>query len=53
MNYFVTGATGFIGKYLVANLLKRKGTTVYALVRKESTAKFKDAKEFWGLSPSG
>ena len=48
MNYFVTGATGFIGKYLVANLLKRKGTKVYALVRKESTEKFKEAKAFWG-----
>mgnify|MGYP000844551341 FL=1 len=48
MNYFVTGATGFIGKYLVANLLKRKDTTVYALVRKESAAKFKETKEFWG-----
>ena len=23
--YFVTGATGFIGRHLVANLLKRKG----------------------------
>src|SRR3546814_6065517 len=26
MSYFVTGATGFIGRFLVANLLRRKGT---------------------------
>jgi NAD(P)-dependent dehydrogenase (short-subunit alcohol dehydrogenase family) len=47
MNYFVTGATGFIGKYLVANLLKREGT-VFVLVRKESLGKLKDLKAFWG-----
>jgi NAD(P)-dependent dehydrogenase (short-subunit alcohol dehydrogenase family) len=38
MTYFVTGATGFIGRHLVANLLKRKGT-VYVLVRKGSQKK--------------
>ena len=25
MNYFVTGATGFIGKFLVEKLLQREG----------------------------
>ncbi|MGX5731741.1 SDR family oxidoreductase [Pseudoxanthomonas beigongshangi] len=39
MSYFVTGATGFIGRYLVSNLLKRNGT-VYVLVRKDSQKKF-------------
>jgi NAD(P)-dependent dehydrogenase (short-subunit alcohol dehydrogenase family) len=39
MSYFVTGATGFIGRYLVSNLLKRKGT-VHVLVRKGSEKKF-------------
>jgi len=39
MSYFVTGATGFIGRYLVTNLLKRSGT-VYVLVRKDSQKKF-------------
>ncbi|MCF7220569.1 SDR family oxidoreductase [Marilutibacter chinensis] len=38
MDYFVTGATGFIGRFLVGNLLKRKGT-VHVLVRKESRRK--------------
>ena len=38
MSYFVTGATGFIGRHLVSNLLKRKGT-VHVLVRKGSSKK--------------
>ena len=32
MSYFVTGGTGFVGKFLIDNLLARGGT-VYALVR--------------------
>jgi NAD(P)-dependent dehydrogenase (short-subunit alcohol dehydrogenase family) len=38
MSYFVTGATGFLGRHLVANLLKRKGP-VHLLVRKDSRKK--------------
>ncbi|HYN91562.1 MAG TPA: SDR family oxidoreductase [Thermoleophilaceae bacterium] len=38
MNYFVTGATGFIGRHLVAELLKRDGT-IHALVREGSRGK--------------
>jgi len=38
MSYFVTGATGFIGRYLVSNLLKRKGS-IHLLVRKDSQKK--------------
>ena len=30
MAYFVTGATGFIGRFLLAELLQREGT-IYAL----------------------
>ena len=41
MNYFVTGATGFIGRHLVAELLKRDGT-VYALVREGSKGRLDD-----------
>ena len=40
MNYLVTGATGFIGRHLVADLLAREGGTVYALVRPGSQARF-------------
>lgn len=47
MSYFVTGATGFIGRHLVSNLLKRKGT-VHVLVRKSSQAKLKDIGERMG-----
>jgi NAD(P)-dependent dehydrogenase (short-subunit alcohol dehydrogenase family) len=38
LNYFVTGATGFIGKHLLAELLKREGT-IYVLVREGSRGK--------------
>lgn len=38
MNYFVTGASGFIGRHLVAELLQRDGT-IYALVREGSRGK--------------
>jgi thioester reductase-like protein len=47
MSYFVTGATGFIGRHLVANLLKRKGT-VYVLVRKDSQKKLEAIGERMG-----
>ncbi|MHC9086130.1 SDR family oxidoreductase [Luteimonas sp. RIT-PG2_3] len=39
MAYFVTGATGFIGRYLVDKLLRRKGT-IHVLVREDSQKKF-------------
>ncbi|MBZ2190489.1 SDR family oxidoreductase [Alcanivorax sp. JB21] len=39
MNYFVTGATGFIGRILVARLLRREGARVFALVRPGSEYK--------------
>jgi NAD(P)-dependent dehydrogenase (short-subunit alcohol dehydrogenase family) len=38
MGYFVTGATGFIGRHLVSRLLGRKGT-VHVLVREDSRKK--------------
>ena len=41
MAYFVTGATGFIGRFLVSNLLKRRGM-VHVLVRKGSEKKLDD-----------
>lgn len=39
MNYFVTGATGFIGRYLVARLLRHEDARVFALVRPGSEYK--------------
>ena len=39
MTYFVTGATGFLGRFLIGNLLKRKGS-IHVLVRKGSKEKF-------------
>ena len=50
MQYFVTGATGFIGKRLVKKLLERKGSVVYFLIRKESANKVAGLREFWGVS---
>jgi thioester reductase-like protein len=48
MNYFVTGATGFIGRFVVERLLKRKGSTVYVLVRKSSADKFEHLRKSLG-----
>ncbi|MBX3701565.1 MAG: SDR family oxidoreductase [Dokdonella sp.] len=47
MTYFVTGATGFIGKRLIEKLLTRKGT-IHCLVRKESMPRFKALVETCG-----
>ena len=50
MTYFVTGATGFIGRFLVSNLLKRKGT-IHVLVRKDSLKKFDALAKKMGWDP--
>ena len=50
MHYFVTGATGFIGKRLVKTLLARRGSTVSFLLRPESEGKVAGLLEYWGLS---
>lgn len=47
MAYFVTGSTGFIGRFLVAELLKR-GEPVYCLVRKSSQKKLAALRAEWG-----
>ncbi|MFP8832819.1 SDR family oxidoreductase [Hydrogenophaga sp. XSHU_21] len=52
MHYFVTGATGFIGKRLVARLLQRKGAVVHFLIRKESEGKVAGLREHWGVGPA-
>ncbi|GAB3092140.1 SDR family oxidoreductase [Lysobacter terrae] len=50
MSYFVTGATGFIGRYLVSKLLERKGT-IHVLVRKDSQKKFDAIAKKMGWDP--
>jgi NAD(P)-dependent dehydrogenase (short-subunit alcohol dehydrogenase family) len=52
MQYFVTGATGFIGKRLVKKLLERKGSVVHFLIRKESEGKVAALREYWGVPAS-
>ena len=49
MRYFVTGATGFIGKRLVKALLARRGAVVHFLLRPESEGKLADLLEYWGV----
>ena len=50
MQYFVTGATGFIGKRLVKKLLERKGAVVHFLMREASKDKVAGLREYWGVS---
>ena len=47
MGYFVTGATGFIGRHLVERLLERDGT-VYVLVREGSKGRLEELRSRWG-----
>ena len=47
MSYFVTGATGFIGRNLVELLLEREGT-IYVLVREGSRGRLEELRSSWG-----
>jgi NAD(P)-dependent dehydrogenase (short-subunit alcohol dehydrogenase family) len=47
MSYFVTGATGFIGRNLVEPLLEREGT-IYVLVREGSRGRLEELRSRWG-----
>jgi short-subunit dehydrogenase len=47
MSYFVTGATGFIGRNLVERLLQREGT-IFALVRAGSRGRLEELRTGWG-----
>jgi NAD(P)-dependent dehydrogenase (short-subunit alcohol dehydrogenase family) len=46
-SYFVTGATGFIGRHLVECLLEREGT-IHVLVREGSRARLEELITGWG-----
>ncbi len=50
MHYFVTGATGFIGKRLVKTLLARRGSVVHFLLRPESEGKVAALLDYWGVA---
>jgi NAD(P)-dependent dehydrogenase (short-subunit alcohol dehydrogenase family) len=47
MSYFVTGATGFIGRNLVEHLLEREGT-IFVLVREGSRGRLEELRSRWG-----
>ncbi|WP_374398850.1 SDR family oxidoreductase [Niveibacterium sp.] len=48
MNYFITGATGFIGRRLVRKLLERPEGTIFFLARKEEAELIETLRsEYW------
>ena len=48
MSYFVTGATGFIGRNLVEQLLEREGT-IHVLVREGSKGRLEELRNRWDV----
>ncbi|MBK8754424.1 MAG: SDR family oxidoreductase [Candidatus Competibacteraceae bacterium] len=50
MNYFVTGATGFIGRRLVEKLLQRPDTTVYYLILERELPIVETLRLRWGAA---
>ncbi len=52
MEYFVTGGTGFIGRYLIERLLERGGT-VNVLVREGSRGRLEELIAGWGETEGG
>ncbi len=53
MAYFVTGATGFIGRRLVERLLEKRQGDVYVLVRESSRPRLDDLLERWAIAAGG
>ncbi|MGO4257334.1 SDR family oxidoreductase [Marmoricola sp. RAF53] len=51
MSYFVTGATGFIGRYLVAELLENREGEIHLLCREGSRGRLDALIKQWGGSP--
>jgi len=48
MSYFVTGATGFIGRYLVQELIDNRQGEIFALCRESSLGRLEALIEDWG-----
>src|SRR4051812_6461878 len=48
MTYFVTGATGFIGRFLVERLLANREGQIHVLVREGSIGRPDEQIERWG-----
>jgi thioester reductase-like protein/short-subunit dehydrogenase len=59
MTYFVTGATGFIGRHLIERLLDRapgqdgRVGDIYVLVRESSLDKLQTLQDRWGVTAEG
>jgi len=51
MSYFVTGGTGFVGRFLVARLLQQRKGVVHVLVRRGSKQKFDAIAKRMGWDP--
>ena len=49
MAYFVTGATGFIGRRLVERLLENRQGKIYVLVRESSKGRLDELVERWSM----
>jgi thioester reductase-like protein len=49
MAYFVTGATGFIGRRLIERLLENRQGKIHVLVRESSRARLDDLIERWSI----
>jgi len=49
MHYFITGGTGFIGRFLISKLLDR-GARIYLLTRECSLPKLEELRSQWGVS---
>ena len=49
MSYFITGATGFIGRRLVEHMLENRQGKIYVLVREASKGRLDDLVERWGM----